>query len=619
MAEQEVVKEKGEISIHSENIFPIIKKFLYADQEVFLRELIANATDASLKMKKLSSLGKYKGEVGDLTITVDINKAGKRITFSDHGIGMTAEEVKRYINQIAFSGATEFAKKYVKKNHDLIGHFGLGFYAAFMVAKQVDIITRSYQRQAHAVQWSCQGDTAFEMTKTVKKERGTDVILHIQEDSEEFLEKERIQTLLQKYCKFLPIPIRFDGKVINEATPIWTKKPSELDDKAYIKFYKTLYPYSEDPLFWVHLNVDYPFTLTGVLYFQKLQREMQIEERKAQLYSRQMFITDDVTNIMPNFLRLLHGVIDSPDIPLNVSRSYLQMDSNVKRISNHITKKVAEKLVEFFKEKRADYEKKWRHIGLFAKYGVMNDEKFAEKVQEIILLSDTEQTHYTVEEHKKKIAATQTNKDEKVVFLYTQRPKEQDFFVQAAKDNGYTVLVMSDFTDIHFINYLEAKYEDIQWKQVDADTADKLIDKGEEKHSLRTKEEEDIIKKCFEEAITSREHSIKTVGISTEAMPVQVVMPEAMRRMQDMSAASQGVVNPNIFASPYEVVVNVNHPVMDNLLNKREAAAQRALARQLYDMALLSQNMLSGEALTSFIQRNLSFLTTPKGRPKTKK
>ena len=471
---------------------------MYADQEVFLRELVANAVDASLKLKKLSALGKYDEEIESLEVRVDCNKETKKISFSDAGIGMTAGEVKKYINQIAFSGATEFTKKYAaEKSSDLIGHFGLGFYSAFMVAERVDIITRSYQKNDKATHWTCRGDSKFEITETIKKERGTDVILHIQKDSEEFLEKERLQMLLEKYCRFLPIPIRFDGKIINETDPIWTKKPASLAKEAYTKFYKTLYPYGEDPIFWVHLNVDYPFTLTGVLYFQRLQKEMQIEERKTQLYARQMFITDDVTNIMPNFLRLLHGVVDSPDLPLNVSRSYLQMDSNVKKISNHITKKVAEKLVEFFREDQEAYEAKWKDIGLFAKYGAMNDEKFSEKVWEALLVRDTEGNHFTLEAYGNKVAATQKDKGGKVVFLYAQEPDKQDLFIEEAKEKGYDVLIMDGFADLHFINYLETKKEDIQWKRVDADAIDRLIVQGRGSASLAFRGRRRAYKKVF--------------------------------------------------------------------------------------------------------------------------
>src|SRR5687767_9204302 len=497
------VKEKGNISIHTENIFPIIKKFLYSDHEIFLRELVSNAVDATQKLKKLASIGEFTGELGDLTIEVKFDKKKKTITVSDKGIGMTADEIKKYINQIAFSGATEFVEKFKDKGDakDIIGRFGLGFYSAFMVADKVEIISRSYQASENeAAHWECDGSTEFELTDTQKDQRGTDVILHINNDSEEFLDEFRIKGILEKYCKFLPVEIKFgtkeeseedgvdkDGKpqyktvtkdrIINNPSPLWTKSPKELKDEDYLSFYKALYPFSEDPLFWIHLNVDYPFNLTGILYFPKVKNDFEIQKNKIQLYSRQVFITDEVKDVVPDFLMMLHGVLDSPDIPLNVSRSYLQSDANVKKISQHITKKVADKLQELFKKDRADFEKKWDDINLFVKYGIISDEKFYDRAKDFALFKNTESKYFTLEEYKEKVTPTQTDKDSTVVYLYTSDAGKQDSFIQAAKNKAYDVILLDSPLDNHFINTLEQKFEKTQIKRVDSDTVDKLIAK----------------------------------------------------------------------------------------------------------------------------------------------
>ena len=493
-----VMQEKGTISINTENIFPIIKKFLYSDHEIFLRELVSNAVDATQKIKRLASLGEYNGELGDTTIDIEFNEKNKTITIRDQGIGMTADEVKKYINQIAFSGATEFVEKFkdAKDANEIIGKFGLGFYSAFMVSDKVEINTLSYQEGAEGVHWVCDGSTEFEIAPAVKKERGTEVILHINKDSEEFVDKFRIQGILDKYAKFMPVPIRFgqknesvedgtdkEGKpkyksvevdnMVNNTNPIWTKSPSDLTDEDYKNFYKELYPFSDEPLFWIHLNVDYPFSLTGVLYFPKIKNDFEVNRNKIQLYSRQVFITDEVKDIVPEFLMLLHGVIDSPDIPLNVSRSYLQSDSNVKKINSYITKKVSEKLAELFKKDRESYETKWNDIGLFVKYGMISDEKFYEKAKDFALLESTDGKFHTFSEYADHVKESQTDKDKKIVHLYTTDVAKQDAYIQSARERGYDVLKMEGVLDSHFVNHVEMKLENVSLKRVDADILDK--------------------------------------------------------------------------------------------------------------------------------------------------
>lgn len=486
------MQEKGSISIHTENIFPIIKKFLYSDHEIFLRELVSNAVDATQKLKSLAQLGEYKGELGELKVRVTVDKDARKITVSDRGLGMTAEEIKKYINQIAFSGATEFVEKYKEKDaaakDQIIGQFGLGFYSAFMVAKEVEIWSKSYKDDALTAHWTCDGSTEFALEETegehAKAERGTDVVLHVAEDSDEFLEESRLKSILTKYCKFLPVEIEFEGEVINQTAPIWTKQPAELADEDYTKFYQELYPFSEPPLFWIHLNVDYPFNLTGILYFPKVKDELQLQRNKIQLYSRQVFITDEVKDVVPEFLMLLHGVIDSPDIPLNVSRSFLQADANVRKINTYITKKVADKLAELYRKDRAGFEEKWSDIGLFVKYGMLSDEKFYDKAKDFALVQNVAGKYFTLSEYQEFVQANQKDKAEQTVVLYTTDAEAQHTFVQAAQDRGYDVLRLDGVLDSHFIGQLEQKLEKTSFKRVDADTIGKLIEKDETAESV---------------------------------------------------------------------------------------------------------------------------------------
>ena len=605
------MQEKGTISIHTENIFPIIKKFLYSDHEIFLRELVSNAVDATQKLKRLSAIGEVKEEIGDTKVVVSLNEEAKTITISDKGIGMTAEEIKKYINQIAFSGATEFVEKYKDKGDDkqIIGHFGLGFYSSFMVADHVEIITKSYQSDTEPARWICDGSTEFEITNAKKDERGTDIILHVAEDSQEFLDKARLQTILEKYCKFLPLEIEFDGNVINDPNPIWTKNPNELKDEDYVEFYKKLYPFSGDPLFWIHLNVDYPFNLTGILYFPKIQKDFEFQKNKIQLYSRQVFITDEVKDVVPEFLMLLHGVIDSPDIPLNVSRSFLQADSNVKKINAHITKKVADKLSELFKKDRTAFQEKWDSIGLFVKYGMMSEDKFYEKAKDFALLKNTKDEFYTLEEYKAHIAPNQTDKDGNFTFLYTTDAGKQDAYVQAATKRGYDVLGLGEVIDSHFINTLEQKLEKVSLKRVDADVADKLIDKGEKKESVLSENDQEAVKKIFESAINNTNATLSIESLSPDDMPVTITLPEFIRRMKDM-AATGGMGMMGNFPEQLSVAINGNHPLVSKLLKLESEEEKTAVAKQVYDLALLSQNMLTGASLTDFIQRSINLATT---------
>jgi molecular chaperone HtpG len=626
-----VMQEKGTISIHTENIFPIIKKFLYSDHEIFLRELVSNAVDASQKIKQLASLGEFQGELGELVVDVSFDEKAKTITISDRGIGMTADEIKKYINQIAFSGAAEFVEKYKDKadNQQIIGHFGLGFYSAFMVSKKVEIVTLSHQEGSLAARWECDGETSFEISAAEKTERGTDIILHIAEDSEEFLNKARLETILQKYSRFLPITIRFgqndesvedgedkDGKkqyktekvdnIINNTAPLWTKSPNELKDQDYIDFYSTLYPFSPEPLFWIHLNVDYPFNLTGILYFPKLKNDFEVQKNKIQLYSRQVFITDEVKDVVPEFLMLLHGVIDSPDIPLNVSRSYLQSDSNVKKINGYISKKVADKLGELFKNERESYEKKWDDIGLFVKYGIISDEKFSEKAMDFALLKNLEGKYYTIEEYKKHIEANQKNKDGNHVFLYANDKEAQHSYVAAAKKRSYDVLLLDSPIDSHFVSHLEQKQNDIMLKRVDADVVDKLIEKDEKLESVLSEDENTKLKEIFEKAINDKANMVNVEAMSTDDLPVTITLPEFIRRMKDMQATGGG--SPMMFGDlpmNMTVSVNANHSLTRKILDYKKEASQLALAKQVYDLALLGQGMLRGEKLTNFINRSV--------------
>ncbi|WP_234733333.1 molecular chaperone HtpG [Tellurirhabdus bombi] len=598
--------EKGQISIHTENIFPIIKKFLYSDHEIFLRELVSNAVDATQKLKKLASFGEFNGELGELKVTVKLDKEAKTITVSDQGIGMTAEEIKKYINQIAFSGASEFLEKYKDKVDDkgaIIGHFGLGFYSAFMVAEQVEIITKSFREGSEPARWVCDGSTEFEITSAERAEHGTDVILHIAPDSEEFLDTSRLQSILEKYGKFLPVSIEFDGKTINNTAPIWTKSPSELQDEDYKNFYKELYPFSEEPLFWIHLNVDYPFNLTGVLYFPKIKNDFQIRREKIQLYSRQVFITDEVKDIVPDFLMLLHGVIDSPDIPLNVSRSFLQSDSNVKKINGYITRKVADKLAEMFRNDRASFEQKFDDIGLFIKYGIISDEKFYEKAKDFSLVKTVDNKFYTFNEFREAVQANQTDKNGTVTWLYTTDRQKQDGFIESARKRGYEVLLMDNVLDPHFINTLESKLEKISLKRVDSDTLDKLIDSGVSNESVLSEDDQNKLKTLFEAVANDKAVTVSVEAMPTDELPVTITLPEFFRRMKDMSALGGG--NQMMFGAlpdSYNLAVNANHPLVDRIL-KADEDAQKTLAKQLLDLAKLTQGMLSGADLTAFVRR----------------
>jgi len=630
------VAEKGSISIHTENIFPIIKKFLYSDHEIFLRELVSNAVDATQKLRKLASLGEFTGELGDLTVEVSFDKKKKTITVSDKGLGMTAEEIKKYINQIAFSGAAEFVEKFKDKADakDIIGNFGLGFYSAFMVADEVELISRSYKaNENEAARWTCDGSTEFELKPARREVRGTDVILHINKDSEEFLDEWRIKGILEKYCKFLPVEIKFgtkdesvedgtdkDGKpkyktvtkdrIINNPGPLWAKTPTELKDEDYLKFYKELYPFSEDPLFWIHLNVDYPFSLTGVLYFPKIKNDFEVQRNKIQLYSRQVFITDEVKDVVPDFLMLLHGILDSPDIPLNVSRSYLQSDANVKKISQHITKKVADKLQEMLTKDRAEFEKKWDDISIFVKYGMISDEKFYDKAKEFALLKNTDRKYFTLEEYKEHVKPTQTDKDKNLVYLYTTDAGKQDTFVQAARAKGYDVLLFDGMLDSHFISNLEQKLEKTQLKRVDSETPDKLIARDETFTSVLSKEEEEQIKSVFEKAVNNTAMSVAIEPLSPEDLPVTVTMSEWMRRMKDMARTGGGGM-PFMGSMPdsYNVAINGNHKIMQQILKAETEDQKVKLAKQAYDLGLLSQNMLTGADLTNFIRRSVELVS----------
>jgi molecular chaperone HtpG len=602
------MKETGNISIHTENIFPIIKKFLYSDHEIFLRELVSNAVDATQKIKRLSSIGEFNGELGELKVQVSFDKDKKTITISDNGIGMTAEEIKKYINQIAFSGATEFVEKYKDQGEDkgIIGHFGLGFYSAFMVSKEVEIISKSYQEGAEAARWICDGSTEYSISPAERETRGTDIILHITEDSEEFLEEYRLKSILEKYGKFLPMPIEFQEKIINNPNPIWTKSPSDLTDDDYLQFYDELYPMQEKPLFWIHLNVDYPFNLTGILYFPKVKNEMQLQREKIQLYSRQVFITDEVKDIVPEFLMLLHGVIDSPDIPLNVSRSFLQADSNVKKINSYITKKVADKLAELYKADRPAFEEKFANIGLFIKYGMISDEKFMERAKDFCLVQDTNGKYFTLDEYAEEVQAAQTDKDGNKVYLYTTDEQQQDAFIQSAQQKGYSVLRLDSLIDSHFIQAMEAKLENTQWKRVDADRIDKLIDTGINLEAVLSDEQKESVKKVFEETLNDKQKVVAVEAMSPDELPAIVTQNEFMRRMSEMAKNGGGMGMFGSMPTTYNITVNANHPLINKLASLTSEEEQKALAKQISDLALLSQNLLTGADLTAFIKRTLA-------------
>jgi molecular chaperone HtpG len=600
-----------------------------------LRELVSNAVDATQKLKKLAALGEATGELGDLKIEVSFDKKAKTITVSDKGLGMTGDEIKKYINQIAFSGASEFVEKFKDKADakDIIGKFGLGFYSAFMVSDKVELISKSYQENTDAARWECDGSTEFELTPAKKETRGTDVILHINSDSEEFLDEWRLKGILEKYCKFLPVEIKFvtkdesveDGvdkdnkpkyktvtkdRIINNTSPIWTKAPSELKDEDYLKFYKELYPFAEDPLFWIHLNVDYPFNLTGVLYFPKIKNDFEIQKNKIQLYSRQVFITDEVKDVVPDFLMLLHGILDSPDIPLNVSRSYLQSDANVKKISQHITKKVADKLVDLFIKDRKEFEKKWDDISVFVRYGMISDEKFYEKAKEFSLLKNVDGQYFTLKEYEDKVKINQIDKDKNVVYLYATDAAKQHAFIESAKAKAYDVLLLDGIIDSHFIGNLEQKLEKTQLKRVDSEIIDKLIEKDEKIASVLNKEEEEKIKSVFESAINNKNMTLAIESLSPDDLPVTITMSEWMRRMKDMARTGGGGMNfMGSMPDSYNVAINGNHQIIQKILTAETEEQKTKLAKQAYDLALLSQSMLTGADLTNFIKRSVELVS----------
>lgn len=624
----------GTINVQTENIFPIIKQFLYSDHEIFLRELVSNAVDASQKLKTLSSLGEYKGELGGLKVEVLLDKDAKTITIRDNGVGMTADEIDKYINQIAFSGAEEFVNKYKDKSEGIIGHFGLGFYSAFMVASNVEINTLSHQEGAQAVQWRCDGSPQFSIDEISKDTRGTDIVLHVSDDAMEFLEESRLLGILNKYCKFLPVPIIFGEETnmvddpsgakdengnpkkieeksprqINSTDPLWTKTPSSLSDDDYKDFYTELYPFTEPSLFHIHLNVDYPFNLTGILYFPKLKNNVEVQKNKIQLYSNQVFITDSVEDIVPEFLTLLHGVIDSPDIPLNVSRSYLQSDSNVKKISNHIMKKVADKLEEMFKNDREDFEAKWEDIKVFMEYGMLTEEKFFEKAKKFTLLKNTEGEYFTLEEYQEKIKSNQTDKNDKVVALYTNNPEEQHAFISSAKAKEYDVLVFDSPLSSHYIGKLEQTIENLSFARVDADPIEKLIEKDEDIPSKISKEDEDKLKPLFETVLDDKKYVVQFESRYESEAPIIITQSEFIRRMNEQQQLSG---NSGMFGSMpemYNVVVNNNHPIISDILGTKTEKKQQKLCKQLTDLALLSQGMLKGESLTNFINRSIELI-----------
>lgn len=626
----------GHINVQTENIFPIIKKFLYSDHEIFLRELVSNAVDASQKLKVLAQNGEYNGEIGELKVEVILNKEEKTLTIRDYGIGMNADEIDKYINQIAFSGAEEFVQQYKGKEgaEQIIGHFGLGFYSAFMVAEQVKIRSLARHEGAQAVEWVSNGTTEFTITEIEKAERGTDIVLHITEESKEFLEEGRIRGILNKYCKFLPVPVIFGTRKeyeddpsgekdendqvkqiekevpdqINNTAPAWTKKPVDLSDEDYKNFYRELYPMTfEEPLFHIHLNVDYPFNLTGILYFPKIKENVEIQRNKINLYSNQVFITDNVEEIVPEFLTLLHGVIDSPDIPLNVSRSYLQADGNVKKISTHITKKVADKLREMFNKDRADFESKWGDLRIFVEYGTLSDEKFADKAKQFTLLKNTDGKYATLEEYKEKVAPLQTDKDGKVIYLYTNDAESQFSFVKAAKDRGYDVLEISGPLAPHWLQKMEMSLENVSFARVDADTLDKLIKKEEEIPSKLSKEDEEKLKPVFEKIVDGDKFKIQFESMSESDAPIVLTQPEFIRRMMEQQKLGGGGFY-GAFPETYQMVINGNHPKINEVLTETDAESQAKKAKQLADLALLSQGMLKGEALTEFVNRSIELV-----------
>ena len=621
------IMQKGQIRVQTENIFPIIKKFLYSEHDIFIRELVSNAVDATQKIKTLASMGEAKGELGELRIDVKLDEKAKTITISDKGVGMTAEEVDKYLNQVAFSGAEEFLEKYKGQNEaNIIGHFGLGFYSAFMVAEKVEVFTKSYKEEAEAVRWECDGSPEFILEPTQKADRGTDIVLHINNDSKEFLDAYKIKSTLEKFCKFLPVPIYFkdvnekdeelkegeekpEEKPINNPNPLWTRKPSELKKEDYEIFYRELYPFSETPLFWIHLNVDYPFNLTGILYFPKIKQSYEIQKDKIQLYSNQVFVTDEVKDIVPEFLMLLHGVIDSPDIPLNVSRSYLQGDANVKKISNYITKKVADKLDDIFRNNREEFEQKWDSLGLFVKYGMMTEDKFLEKAKSFFIVETTDGKFLTLDEYKSE-TSNQVNKDQKHVILYTTDPVQHDAYIQQAIDKSYKVVKMETIVDSAFINAMEMKWNDVVFTRIDSDITENLIDKSENTESVLSEEETKTVKEYFNIPYDGLNINVVIKGLSPEAPPVTATRPEQMRRMKDM-AAMGGPMTSFYANMPDDVTLtlNGNHKAIKSILDNKDEDLKNNKVKNLTDLALLSQGLLNGKKLTEFINRSVSMMS----------
>jgi molecular chaperone HtpG len=616
--------QKGHIGVTTENIFPVIKKFLYSDHEIFLREIVSNAVDASQKLKTLASVGEYTGVLGDLKVRVSVDAQAKTITVSDNGIGMTSEEIDQYINQIAFSGAEEFLEKYKDDANAIIGHFGLGFYSTFMVSKQVDIVTKSYKEGAQAVKWTCDGSPEYTLEPCDKEAVGTDIVLHIDAENEDFLQESKVTELLNKYCKFLPIPVIFGKKKewkddayvdteednqINEVKPAWTCKPSEMTEEGYLKFYKDLYPLSEDPLFHIHLNVDYPFNLTGILYFPKIKNSVEIQKNKIQLYCNQVFVTDSVENIVPDFLTLLHGVIDSPDIPLNVSRSYLQSDANVKKISSHITKKVADRLAEIFKNDRAQFENKWDDLKIFIEYGILTEEKFWEKAQKFCLLKNVEGNCFTLEEYKTLIEGNQTDKDGQLVALYASDKDAQHAYIEAVLNKGYDVLLLDGQLDVHLVGKLEQHLEKTRFVRVDSDVVENLIRKQEKPALSWSETEQESIKTLFNEQLPTLEKTTFTVqleALGEEAFPVCITKDEFMRRMQEMAAMNPGFNFYGDMPVNYNLVVNADNALIKKFLT--DAPEKSEKVKQLVDLALLSNGLLKGEALTHFVKRSVDLM-----------
>ncbi len=618
---------KGKIGVTTENIFPVIKKFLYSDHDIFMRELVANAVDATQKLKALAGTGDFKGELGDLTIRLEVDDKAKTIKITDRGIGMTEEEVDKYINQIAFSSAGEFLEKYKDKAGSIIGHFGLGFYSAFMVSQKVRIETLSWQEGAKAVKWECEGEPDFTMTECKKTDRGTTITLFLDADSEDFAQEAKVGALLNKYCKFMPVPICMgkqkewkDGKyvdtdkdnIINDTEPLWTRKPSELKDEDYLTFYNKLYPMQEDPLFHIHLNVDYPFNLTGILYFPKIKDRLEVTRNKIQLYCNQMFVTDSVENIVPEFLTLLHGVIDSPDIPLNVSRSYLQEDANVKKISSYITKKVADRLEEIAKNKKEEFEQKWDNLKLFIEYGMLTDEKFCERALKFALLKNTEGAFFKYDDYAEKIKEAQTNKDKKVVYLYCTDPVAQYPQVEAAKAKGYDVLVFDCPLDAHFVNLLENKLKDTTFKRVDADAIDRLVEKEDHAKYEISEEDAKYVTSVFEELLPKEnKYDVKVENLGEAASPILITQSEFMRRYRDMAALGGGMNFYGELPDSYNITVNAENPVVKKIMGEtgvKALTADNTLLRQVTDLALLANGMLKGKALADFIKRSETLL-----------